>query len=370
MSLLSNSNGNGDSAGKLRLSPPRPAKWLDQETGQLPPVAFEVPLTDADLQFLGAAPSGEDGEKWVTQWATTEFKSRYAGALPQFEDEISVALDQVDRIEGLQRRCRVELDKIPAIVVTSRTQMEFPKEFLGRWLKFVSFLLCSQILLEWWNAATFARFELQDMLAALAFTYSMALAPIALKLFAGEGSRWKRAVFLFLSCGALFCFSHVFTDSYVTSNPNLTSDQLLNQIGQAPAQLSPFWQEPLNPRWRFMWQTILFTLIGFAFSNYLARHLNVVSTIEEKDNPAYQKVESRLKTLTLERETWGRRYADAEGNRREWEASIERHVLRCLALFQDEERRRRDEEALENFLKEKTQRRNNRLFNQNLNQQN
>lgn len=346
------------------------AKWLYGDTGQLPPVAFVVPMTDTDFQILEAAPSGEAGEKWTTQWATTEFKSRYAGALPRFEDEARVAADQVNFVDERLHGCQEELRKTPDKIVTSRTEVEFPAGFLGRWLKFVGLLLCSQILLEWWNGASFARFELQDMKAALAFMFSLALAPIALKLFCGEESLWRRILFLSLSCGAVFFFVHVFTDSYINTDPNLSADQLLDRLGQPPVEPPQFWENPLHPRWRFLWGTVLFTLTGFAFSNHLARHIAIVTVREDEDNPAFARLESMLKKLTEEREHWGKRQAEAEGNCREWQASLDRHVQRCLAHFHEEERRRREEEALENFLKQKADRRNRRFPGNNLNQRN
>lgn len=342
------------------------AKWLD-ESGQLPPVAFVVPLTHPDLELLESAPTGEAGQKWVTEWATTEFKSRYASVLTRCEDQALVTKGQTTYLDERIHNCRQELARTPDIIVSKKTTAEFPSGFLGRWLIFIGSVLCSQFAMEWYNGASFARFELQDMLAALSFTYSLALVPVALKLFCGEASLWKRLLFISFTCLAQFLFVHVFTDTYITSGPNLSSDQILDQIGHTPAQFPRFWADPLNPRWRFLWQTVLFTLIGFAFSNHLARHVSVITTTEKEENPRYKEIEEKLKALTSEREAWGSRQAEAEGNCREWQASLERHILRCVAHFHEEEHRRRDEETLENFLKQKVERRTRRFSANNLN---
>jgi hypothetical protein len=347
----------------MNPSKPRPAKWLEAETGELPPIAFVVPLPDAEVQLVESAPSGKVGENWVTDWATANFKSRYAGALTRFEEEMKVTRDQVDQAQARIERCRKEFASTVPVILSRRTRIEFPDGFQGCWLVFLCLTLSLLILLEWWNAASFARFELQDMKAALAFTFSLALAPIALKLFVNEASAWKRLLLLSLSCGALFGFVHLFTDSYVPAGPNLSPEQLLDQIGQAPTSLLPFWQEPFHPRWRFMWQTITSILIGLALSNELVRHVNIITKNEETENPSYLRLESHLKSLIAERDQLGKGHAEAEGNIREWEASLERHVLRCLALFQVEEIRRRDEQALESFLKNKAERRSNRSIN-------
>src|SRR5438046_2745999 len=115
-SHMNHTQGNGKA--RLGVSQTRPAGWLDGETGQLPPVAFAVPIDDVHWHFIQSAPPGPAGQEKTTEWATKDFGARYQGLLVRFENESKLAGDKLACLESRIDRCRRELARTPVSVVT------------------------------------------------------------------------------------------------------------------------------------------------------------------------------------------------------------------------------------------------------------
>ncbi len=331
-----------------------PAKWLN-ESGRTAPPAFFVPIDEPAEQFVKAGPDGTEGGKRVREWAVSDFHSRFAGLLERFTEDRIIATDgreDCDKRIKLDREARDNLEKH---VTYTATALHFPCGTQGRYMLFLAALFCGLILLEWLNMAGFAaRAEMQSMLAGLGYTFSAALIPLALEFAFFDRSRLRRILSVVLICLAGFFFMHLFSDAYVTTNPNATSEEILSQSNTpTPVAVLRFWNDPLNPHWRLVWQWLLAASVGMAFARFLASQITVITVTESKPNPEFGKIEELLLELLEEREEWGERFAEAEGNIKEWEESEKLHVAWRVWLFEKEQRRRRlFKEARELLLKE------------------
>ena len=333
------------------------AKWVVPKTGEPPPAAFMVPITEADQEMMQAAPEAEAGQKFVMEWGKAEFDARYAGALALFEEEERISRERVVDIDKEIERCTRIRDETEQWLVKRVSVFQYPKGLLRTWLVFISFVLCFLTCLEWYNAASFvARFELQDIVAGLGFTLGLGLAPVALELILGERRFMKRIILLSLLLVTLLGFTHVFSDSYLASDQHVSTEEILDQGINSVAPFPFFWRQPLHTHWRFMWQMMLFILIGISFSNYLKNHINLTETCEGSQNPVYVALQRHLEQVVKERERWGNRLAEAEGNRLEWRASLQSHVQRCLCLFELEAFRKKHIKELQQFLENRVQR--------------
>lgn len=330
-----------------------PAKWLN-DAGKTAPPAFFVPLDEAAEQFVKAGPDGTEGEKHVKEWAVSDFRARFAGLLERFTEERVIAADGRADCDKRIEQDREARDKLDKDIVHTATQLHFPSGAQGRSTLFLGLLFCSLLLLEWWNMAGFAaRTEMQSMWAALGYTFSAALIPLALEFAVFDRSRIRRILSVLLICVAGFFFLHLFSDAYVLANSNAIAEEILSQANTpAPVAVLRFWNDPLNPHWRLVWQWILAAAVGMAFARILASQVIVITTVESKPNPARVKIEKRVPKLLKEREVWGKRFADAEGNIKEWHDSEKLHVAWRVWLLDREQRRRQFLKRAQEFLKQ------------------
>jgi hypothetical protein len=347
---------------------------LTSKTREPVPPAFFVPLGRDAESVIRGAPDGDSGEEIVKKWADLDFSSCHGGLGVRFEEEARVLSDDLRDVESMLRSHRQQRDETPSTLEKSTIVIKFPPGLQGAWLVFLLLALSLYTGLEWYNAACFgATFETGKIFAALAFTLVLAVAPMALKMVDSEPSPWKRLAFRFLLCVLLFGFVHVFSDTFIQANVNATSDQIVGDSDQSanlvPALSLRFWEDPLNTHWRFMWQTALFTVVGLAVSNYVARKLVVITTSVEIANRKCKRIERTTAKLTARRQILSQRLVLAESNLQEFRASKERHVLLLSSLFREEMEDRKKVQDCKLFIDQREQlhRRTSRLSENNHN---